>query len=50
MARMCGGGMHGGMKADDIPESTVVNSFNRRQATVGDVIKLYEQAFSGWQI
>ena len=50
MARMCAGGMHGGMKADDIPETAVVKSFNRRQATVGDVIHLYEKAFEGWEL
>ena len=50
MARMCAGGMHGGMKADDIPETAMVSSFNRRQATVGDVIRLYEKAFEGWEL
>jgi len=50
MARMCAGGMHGGMKADDIPETATVTSFNRRQATVGDVVHLYEKAFEGWEL
>lgn len=48
MARMCAGGMHGGMRAEKLPETTVVKSFNRRQATIADVMGLYEEAFTGW--
>ena len=48
MAFMCAGGMHGGMVASEVPLTTAVNSFNRRQATVADVIELYERAFEGW--
>ena len=50
MARMCAGGMHGGMEAVDVPETAVVSSFNRRRATVRDVMDLYEQAFAGWEM
>lgn len=50
MARMCAKGMHGGMQAEEIPETTLVKSFNRRQAKVGDVIRLYERAFEGWEV
>lgn len=50
MAHMCYGGMHGGMQAEDVSETAVVKSFNRRQATIGDVIRLYEKAFEGWGI
>ena len=48
MAAMCAGGMHGGMKAQDLPDTAPVTSFNRRQATVGDVKQLYRAAFIGW--
>ncbi len=50
MARMCAKGMHGGMQAEEIPETTLVKSFNRRQAKVSDVIRLYERAFDGWDV
>jgi alcohol dehydrogenase class IV len=50
MARMCVGGMHGGMKADEVPETTIVQSFNLRRAAIRDVIGLYEQAFEGWDL
>lgn len=48
MARMCAGGMHGGMRAEELPETTVVKTFNCRQATIADVMDLYEEAFAGW--
>jgi alcohol dehydrogenase class IV len=50
MARMCTGGMHGGMQAEAVPETTIVKSVNRRQATVTEVMRLYEQAFVGWEV
>ena len=48
MALMCAGGMHGGMKATDVPDTKLVKSFNRRRATIKDVIDLYDKAFAGW--
>ncbi|MFN8458406.1 MAG: iron-containing alcohol dehydrogenase [Anaerolineae bacterium] len=50
MARMCVEGMHGGMQAGDVPDTALVKSFNRRQAAVADVVRLYEQAFEGWEV
>ena len=50
MARMAAKGMHGGMKTEDMPDNTVIESFNLRRATIGDVIGIYEQAFEGWVI
>lgn len=51
LAKMAMGGLHdAGDPSKDYPMNTPVPSVNIRKATMGDMIRLYEKAFEGWEL
>jgi hypothetical protein len=45
------GGLHeAGDTSKDLPMNTPLSSVNIRRATMGDMIRLYEKAFEGWEL